>query len=125
MTDLVVAGGPIMYPLVLIALLVVILGAWTALRVRRATGPDPALETGIDATLFWGAWAALAGLLGTLVGVYQAAGAIQGAGEVSASLVWGGIRVALITTLFGLLIFAVAALAWFGLRTWYRRAAGV
>lgn len=125
MSDLVVAGGPMMYPLVLIALVVLALGVWMTLRVRRVTAPDPGLETGIDATLFWGAWAGLVGVLGTLVGVYQAAGSIQGAGEVSASLAWGGIRVALITTLFGLIIFAVAALAWFGLRSWYRRAVGV
>lgn len=125
MAELVVRGGPMMYPLVLIAVLVLALGVWTMVRVQRATGPDPVLETGIDATLFWGAWAALAGLLGTLVGVYQAAGAIQGAREVSAPLVWGGIQVALITTLFGLVIFAAAALFWFGLRTWYRRRAGV
>lgn len=44
-----------------------------------------------------------------------------GAHEVSAALVWGGIRVALTTTLFGLLVFATAALAWMGLRTRYRR----
>lgn len=110
-----------MFPLLVVSAVVVLLSVWIALRLRRTDRPDPVLETGIDATLFWGAWAALLGLFGTLYGVYQAAGAIQAAGEVSAALIWGGIQVALITTLFGLAIFAVAALVWLVLRTSYRR----
>lgn len=123
MTDFIADGGFFMYPLLLIAVVIAVLAVWSAMRVPGADGPDPVLETGIDATLFWGGWAVLLGLLGTFGGIYQAAGAIERAGEVSASLVWGGIKVALTTTLFGLTIFIVAALLWFGLRTWYRRRA--
>ncbi len=121
MMELFVQGGVFMYPLLAIAAVVLGLALWASFRVPATAGPDPLLETGIDATLFWGGWALLVGLLGTFVGIYLAAGAIQRAGEVSASLAWGGIQVALITTLFGLTIFIVAALIWFGLRTWYRR----
>ncbi len=121
MTDYIAAGGYMMYPLVVVGVLTLGLAAWSAYRLPAVSGPDPVLETGIDATLFWGGWALLLGLLGTFVGVYQAAGAIEAAGDVSASLVWGGIKVALTTTLFGLMIFTVAALLWFALRTWYRR----
>lgn len=125
MSGFIAQGGFFMYPLLLIALVIVGLAIWTTVRLRRGSGPDPVLETGIDATLFWGGWALLLGLLGTFIGIYLAAGAIQAAGEVSAALVWGGVQVALITTLFGLGIFVVAALIWFGLRTWYRRVARV
>ncbi len=125
MMDLIHAGGIFMWPLVAIAVVVVALALWVAARIGKAEAADPVLETGIDATLFWGAWAVLLGLLGTFGGIYQAAGAIERAGAVSAPMVWGGVKVALITTLFGLTIFIVASLAWFGLRTWYRRAVGV
>jgi biopolymer transport protein ExbB/TolQ len=114
-----------MWPLVTIAVVVVGLGVAAAVRIGQTEGADPVLETGIDATLFWGGWALLLGLLGTFGGIYQAAGAIEQAGAVSAQLVWGGIKVALITTLFGLTIFIVASVIWFGLRTWYRRTAMV
>ena len=123
MTDFIAQGGFFMYPLLLIAVVVVALGGWAATRLPRADGPDPVLETGIDATLFWGGWAVLLGLLGTLGGLYQAAGAIERAGAVGPALIWGGIKVALTTTLFGLAIFIIAALVWFGLRSWYRRRA--
>lgn len=123
MMELMSQGGFFMWPLLVIALVIAVLAVWVATRLPKLSGADPVLETGIDATLFWGGWAVLLGLLGTVGGVYQAAGAISRAGAVSAPLVWGGIKVALTTTLFGLTIFLVAALIWFGLRSWYRRVA--
>jgi biopolymer transport protein ExbB len=48
--------------------------------------------------------APLLGFLGTVAGMISAFGAIAGAGQVEASLVAGGIKVALITTATGLLI---------------------
>ncbi|NIP77757.1 MAG: hypothetical protein GWM90_00550 [Gemmatimonadetes bacterium] len=123
MSGFIAQGGFFMYPLLLIALVIGGLAIWTTVRLRRGSGPDPVLETGIDATLFWGGWAVLLGLLGTFGGVYQAAGHIQRAGEVAPALAWGGIRVALTTTLVGLAIFIVAGLIWFALRVGYRRRA--
>jgi len=117
-------GGFFMWPLLAIAVLIAVLAVWSGLRMRDADGPDPMLETGIDAVLFWGGWGVVVGLLGTFGGIYQAAGAISRAGEVSAALVWGGIKVALTTTLFALLIFSIAALIWLGLRVAYRRQIG-
>jgi biopolymer transport protein ExbB/TolQ len=64
------------------------------------------------------------GMLGTLVGIAQAATAIESSGgTVGAALVWGGMKVALNTTIFSLLIFSLASILWFGLRVRYRRAA--
>ena len=69
------------------------------------------------------AYGVVLGILGTLVGIAQAATAIQAAGgTVQSALVWGGVRVALITVIFGFLIFSVALVAWFVLRVRYRRA---
>lgn len=116
-------GGVIMWPLLLIALVIVALDVWAFARTRGMDAPDPVLETGIDATLFWGAWAGVVGLLGTFVGIYQAAGFIEQAGAINAGLIWGGIKVALTTTIFGLLIFTLAGITWFILRTMYRRRA--
>lgn len=62
-------------------------------------------------------------MLGTLIGISQAARAIRLAGEVTGALAWSGIRVTLITSVYGLLILLVALLLWGGLRVTGRRAA--
>jgi hypothetical protein len=120
MIDYIRAGGHIMYPLVGIAIVVAVLAIRSWLRMRRAGGNDALLETGIDAVLFWGAYGVVLGILGTLVGVAQAATAIQAAGAASTALVWGGIKVALHTTIFSLVVFSIASVLWFALRVRYR-----
>jgi len=114
-------GGVMMYPLLILAVTVVVLTIRGGMRVRSASRPDAVLETGLDAVVFWGAWSVVVGLLGTIVGIYFAAGAIEAAPAISPQVIWGGIRVALITLIFGLLVFAVSAVAWFVLRTLYRK----
>jgi hypothetical protein len=126
MMDLVNAGGFMMYPMIAIALAVagMTVWSWRTLQVRQA-GAVAVVETRIDSVLFWGAYGVVLGILGTLVGIAQAASAIQAAGAVSAPMVWGGIRVALITVIFGFLVFSVALVAWFALRVVYRRRVAV
>lgn len=121
MSELMRQGGFLMWPILLITFVVVALAVWAIWRMRRIEGPDAVLETGIDAVLFWGVWVVIVGLLGTFGGIYQAAGFIEQAGTVNSAVVWGGIKVALTTTLFGLFVFAMAALLWLGLRVGYRR----
>jgi len=69
----------------------------------------------LHAVLVWGALCALLGVLGTVVGISFAAGAIEVASTASPGLIWGGMRVALTTTVFGLLLLTLAVLAWLGL----------
>ena len=93
---------------------------------RLAAGPsdESAVRAEIDAVLFWGGFAALLGLIGTLGGVGVMARSIEQAGSVSTAVAWSGIRVALITTVFGLMVLGSSLLAWLGLRTGLRRTAG-
>ena len=50
------------------------------------------------------------GFMGTVVGMIQAFDQIQAAGDISPTLVAGGIKVALLTTLFGLIAAVVLQL---------------
>jgi biopolymer transport protein ExbB/TolQ len=52
--------------------------------------------------------ALVTGLFSTMLGFAQAAAAIQAAGDISPSFVWGGVRVALITIMYGTLIYLVS-----------------
>lgn len=124
MIDWFQSGGFFMWPILVAGLVSLVLAADAGRRLASESRPGPALRTEIDSVLFWGGFAALLGLFGTVGGIGQMARALERAGEASASLVWGGVRVALITTAFGLIVLAVAVLAWFALRTARRRVQG-
>ena len=113
--------GFIRYPMGFSLLVVVLLAAWTAVRLfRRDATPDLRTKAWLDAVLFWGGFAMVAGILGTLVGIMIAAQSIEAAGDVSTTLVWGGIKVALSTSAFGALILGFAGLLWFVLQLRWR-----
>ena len=62
------------------------------------------LERGMIWISLFIALAPMLGFFGTVVGMVQAFDAIEAAGDISPSLVAGGIKVALITTIFGLIV---------------------
>lgn len=62
------------------------------------------LETGLTWISLFIALAPMLGFLGTVVGMIQAFDAIEAAGDISPGLVAGGIKVALLTTVFGLIV---------------------
>ena len=62
------------------------------------------LEKNISWLALFIALAPMLGFLGTVVGLVEAFDAIEAAGDIQPSLVAGGIKVALLTTLFGLIV---------------------
>lgn len=52
------------------------------------------------------------GILGQLIGLYTAFGVIQKAGQVSQALLAGGLRISMITLLYGMMIFILSYLIW-------------
>lgn len=117
-------GGFMMWPITFCAIAVVALAGRAMWRMRAgSTEPMAAVRAGIDSVLFWGVYASVLGVLGTVVGVLLAAQAVEAVGEVHVALVSGGIKVALTTTIYGMLILLGGALLWFGLRQWHHREA--
>lgn len=114
------SGGVLMYPLLLIAVGVIAAAIRTAVLLYGERRASPLAGRWLQAILFWGAISVLVGLLGTTVGVIQMAQAIALAGSVSATLVWAGFGIALVTTIFGMLIFLLSAVLWFLLRLRYQ-----
>ncbi|HUF50745.1 MAG TPA: MotA/TolQ/ExbB proton channel family protein [Longimicrobiales bacterium] len=112
------SGGFMMWPILLglIALIVVAVRAALTLSADTRDG-GRALRSAADAVLFWGGFSALLGVMGTLIGIAQAARAISHAGGASAGLIWGGFGLTLTTTLFGLIVLVLALIAWYILRT--------
>lgn len=88
---------------------------------RAAAGMGRRTPAGGDSAghsiLVWGALSAVLGILGTVVGISIAAGVIENASSISPPLVAGGLKVALSTTVFGMLLFALALVAWLVIRS--------
>ena len=113
--------GFIRYPLTFSLVAVLALAGWSTSRLF-SSGAWASLRTKawVDAILFWGSFAVISGVLGTLIGVIVAAQAIEAAGEVQTTLVWGGIKIAMLSSVYGVLILALSALLWFGLQMRWR-----
>jgi hypothetical protein len=125
MIDLFRDGGYIMYPLLAVTVAVIGYSVSAARGLRSASRPDPRLEATIDGVLFWGGFGVVLGVIGSLIGIVQAARIIEAAGgAVEPILIWGGIRAALSSTIVALPVFGLAALVWFVLRRSLRLKAG-
>jgi len=59
-----------------------------------------------------GSFALIFGILGQLIGLYQAFGIIEQMGEVSPALLMNGLQVSMITTLYGILIYMISLILW-------------
>jgi hypothetical protein len=98
-------GGFMMYPISFCAIMVLALTVRTAWSMNADEPGRGSLARGtIDGVLFWGGYAMVLGVLGTVVGIAISAQAVEAVGEVHTTLVWGGIKVSLMTTIFGLLV---------------------
>ena len=60
-----------------------------------------------------GLFAFITGILGQLIGLYSAFTAIEKALEISPSILAGGLRVSMITVIYGVIIFLLSYLFWF------------
>ena len=117
-----VDGGIYMFPLLALAVVILVLTVKKSVDLFAREGLDrEQLERGLSAILFWGCVAAVLGVLGQLQGQYISLKIISQAGAVSPNLVAEGMRVSLITTLFGLTQLAFAGIAWFTLSTRFQR----
>lgn len=63
----------------------------------------------------FGLLALVTGVLGQMIGLYGAFIAIEEVGQVSQAMLAGGVKVSSITTIYGLIIFVITRLLWFGL----------
>ena len=92
LVQLFVEGGSLFMTILTIEFILLILAAWKA----------PAWVKEI------GAIALVTGLLSTLLGLHQGFDAIQAAGGISMPVFCGGLKVALIPMIYGMLIFLVS-----------------
>ncbi len=66
-----------------------------------------------------GLFTMITGILGQLIGLMAAFKAIERAMDISPAMLAGGLKVSMITTLYGILIYMLSILLWFLLDLWY------
>lgn len=122
MSTFLVQSGVLAWPILIIAavnLVLIILSVGRLLDRERSL--DARTLQGIHAILFWGGLAALLGFLGQHTGLYKALTVISRAPQISPSRVAQGFAESFTTTILGMTILVLSAVAWFGLQAWYRR----
>ena len=108
------------WPLAFSFVAVLILALWSAFKLfRSGAKPDLVTKAWLDAILFWGGFAVISGVLGTLIGIIIAVQSIEAMGGAT-TMVWGGVKVAILSSWFGVMILASAALLWFVLQLRWR-----
>ncbi len=115
-------GGFLMFPLVFIlfVLLLIILHILWHLLVRG--GNDTAvIQSGLDGLLFWGGFAVVIGVLGTVVGYHKVMAHMAAHGLSSFRALWIGAAEGMVSSIAGLLVLAVAGAFWYLLRWRYLR----
>lgn len=60
-----------------------------------------------------GLFTMITGILGQLIGLLMAFGAIERAGDVSPQMIYGGLKISFYTTVYGILIYLFSILIWF------------
>lgn len=115
MKDLFYMGGPLFMG-ILTTLLVIMLATsiYFFLRIIAGKAADVAnFSHKLTYVKSVGLFTMITGILGQLIGLLDAFKAIEQMGDISAGILAGGLKVSLITTLYGILIYLVSILIWF------------
>ncbi len=68
-----------------------------------------------------GLFTMITGILGQMIGLMEAFGAIEEMGDISPSIMAGGLKISMITTLTGIVIYLISIAIWFLLDLWYQK----
>ena len=110
-------GGPGFMSLVYLMWIVVIIMTvriiYDLVKKKKTTGK---LKKENEVILFTGSFAFLLGVLGQVIGLFQALGVMETVKDISPSMLAGGLRVSFIAPLYGLALFVISGLLWFVFR---------
>ena len=110
-------AGPLIFPLMLLAVVVLVLTLWNGLALTaKGSATIGRRRHSIDAILFWGSVAAVLGFLGQWIGITGMVQVVARQGIVNPQMVVMGLSESLLTTVSGMMVFTVSAFLWFFLR---------
>lgn len=109
-------GGPLfMGILTFIFLVILVMVVYYTVAVMKREVPEEKLKYRLTYIRKVGLFALVFGIFGQLLGLYMAFDVIQELGDVSPAILAGGIKVSMLSTLYGVVIYLLSWLFWFGL----------
>lgn len=123
MANLFYMGGPLFMG-ILTSLLVVMLAVSVYFLISIASGKaseKPNFRHQLTYVKSLGLFTMITGILGQLIGLLSAFKAIEQANDISPGILAGGLKVSMITTLYGIFIYLFSILIWFLLDLWYHK----
>ena len=117
MIDLFYMGGPLFMGILTLLLLIILsLAGYRAIQiVNDKVEHVTTFRYHLTHIKSMGMFTLVCGILGQLIGLYQAFSVIERVGAISPALLAGGLKVSMISTLYGVLIFLLSYLVWLGL----------
>jgi hypothetical protein len=121
MKELFYMGGPLFMG-ILTALLIILLAVTVYFAVSIASGRASGKVNFRHQLTYLksiGLFIMITGILGQLIGLMDAFKAIERVGDISPTIMAGGLKISMITTLYGILIYLFSILVWFLLDLWH------
>ena len=121
-----IMGGPL-FMSILTILLVIIVAVSVYYAVLIASGKAAEKENfahQLKYVKFIGLFTMITGILGQLIGLFMAFTAIEEANDISPALLAGGLKVSMISTLTGIIIYLISIIIWFLLDLWHQKTSG-
>ena len=106
-------GGPLFMSVIYILWIAVIILAIRFLIIHIKDKQNVKLKRTNDAILFLGSFTFIFGIFGQTIGIFEALEAIEAAGDISPALIFGGLKVSMITTLYGFGLLLISGIIWF------------
>ncbi len=117
--DLFYMGGPTFMSIVTICAIVMLV--FSVKKTLQYFVHKRMKKQGLNLILLFGSLAMVLGFLGQAVGLVSAFDAIQQAGDISPSLVAGGLQVSMLAPMYGTIVFIFSLIIWGFLREIYVR----
>jgi hypothetical protein len=113
MFNLFYEGGPVFMGILTIILIALIATAvYSFIQTKKGSSGAKSISLVKEIGIF----GLVVGIFGQFIGLLQAFDAMQRAVDISPALLAGGLKVSMITTLYGMTIFIIAWLLYFGLK---------
>lgn len=118
----IMGGSLFMSILTILLVIIVAVSVYYALAISSGKAAD---KTNFKHQLKYikslGLFTAITGILGQLIGLFSAFSAIEEMGDISPSIMAGGLKISLISTLTGILIYLISIIIWFLLDMWHHK----
>lgn len=119
-THLVEGGIWFMLPIYLMWIAVIVLIVLFLAKYKKTQTVRRALIRMNELIVFLGSLALLYGLLGQVIGFFEALSAIERVGKMAPALIAGGLKISFLAPIYGFVLFLLSGIAWFVFRNMLR-----